>query len=96
MGVDIAKAALAAGHFVVATGSSTDAAAVAVGETDLLVVELDITSAASAVAAVQAAFDRFARIDVLVNNAGSFFAGFLPLRWVARADAVATRRTESA
>jgi NAD(P)-dependent dehydrogenase (short-subunit alcohol dehydrogenase family) len=77
MGVDIAKAALAAGHFVVATGRSTDAVAMAVGETDdLLVVELDITSAASAVAAVQAAFDRFARIDVLVNNAGNFFAGF--------------------
>ena len=77
MGVDIAKAALAAGHFVVATGRSTDAVAKAVGETDdLLVVELDITSPASAEAAVQAALDRIARIDVLVNNAGNFFAGF--------------------
>ena len=77
MGVDIAKAALAAGHFVVATGRNTDAVADAVGEADdLLVVELDITSPASAEAAVQAAVDRFARIDVLVNNAGNFFAGF--------------------
>src|SRR3954452_5290485 len=77
MGVDIAKAALAAGHFVVATGRSTDAVAKAVGEAnDLLVVELDITSPESAEEAVRAALDRFARIDVLVNNAGNFFAGF--------------------
>jgi NAD(P)-dependent dehydrogenase (short-subunit alcohol dehydrogenase family) len=77
MGVDIAKAALAAGHEVVATGRSADAVAHAVGENrDLLVVELDITRSASAEAAMRAAFDRFGRIDVLVNNAGNFFAGF--------------------
>ena len=77
MGVDIAQAALAAGHAVVATGRNTEAVAEAVGEAgDLLVVELDITSPASAEAAVQAALDRFGRIDVLVNNAGNFFAGF--------------------
>jgi NAD(P)-dependent dehydrogenase (short-subunit alcohol dehydrogenase family) len=77
MGVDIAQAALAAGHAVVATGRSADAVADAVGEgEDLLVVELDITSPASAEAAVQRALDHFGRIDVLVNNAGNFFAGF--------------------
>jgi NAD(P)-dependent dehydrogenase (short-subunit alcohol dehydrogenase family) len=77
MGVDIAHAALAAGHAVVATGRSTDAVADAVGEADdLLVVELDITSLASAEAAVRAALDRFGRTDVLVNNAGNFYAGF--------------------
>lgn len=44
MGVDIAHAALAAGHAVVATGRNTEAVADAVGEADdLLVVELDIT-----------------------------------------------------
>jgi NAD(P)-dependent dehydrogenase (short-subunit alcohol dehydrogenase family) len=77
IGVDIAQAALAAGHAVVASGRNTEAVAEAVGEAgDLLVVELDITSLASAGAAVQAALDRFGRIDVLVNNAGNFYAGF--------------------
>ena len=77
MGVDIAQAALAAGHAVVATGRNTEAVADAVGEADdVLVVELDITNLASAEAAVQAALERFGRIDVLVNNAGNFYAGF--------------------
>jgi NAD(P)-dependent dehydrogenase (short-subunit alcohol dehydrogenase family) len=77
MGVDIAKAALAGDNAVVATGRHTDTVAEAVGEADdLLVVELDITSPASAKAAVQAAVDRFGRVDVLVNNAGNFFAGY--------------------
>jgi len=77
MGVDIAQAALAAGHRMVATGRDTGAVIDAVGEADdLLVVALDITSLASAEAAVRAALDRFGRIDVLVNNAGNFYAGF--------------------
>src|SRR5437763_4838602 len=77
MGVEIAKAALAAGHAVVATGRNTDAVAQAVGEADdLLVVRLDITSRADAETAVQAAVARFGRIDVLVNNAGTFIAGY--------------------
>src|SRR5437867_9150815 len=77
MGVDIAKAALAAGNAVVATGRNTDAVSKAVGQADdLLVVKLDITDPASAQAAVQAAVARFGRIDVLVNNAGNFIAGF--------------------
>jgi NAD(P)-dependent dehydrogenase (short-subunit alcohol dehydrogenase family) len=77
MGVDIARAARAAGHAVVATGRNTEAVADAVGEADdVLVVELDITNLASAEAAVEAALERFGRLDVLVNNAGNFYAGF--------------------
>jgi NAD(P)-dependent dehydrogenase (short-subunit alcohol dehydrogenase family) len=77
MGTDFAKAALAAGHSVVATGRNPDAVADAVGEADaLLVVKLDITNPDDAEAAVRASVDRFGRIDVLVNNAANFYAGY--------------------
>jgi NAD(P)-dependent dehydrogenase (short-subunit alcohol dehydrogenase family) len=77
MGVDLAKAALDAGHAVVATGRNAETVAKAVGEhDDVLVAELDITDAQNAEQAVQATVERFGRIDVLVNNAASFFAGF--------------------
>jgi NAD(P)-dependent dehydrogenase (short-subunit alcohol dehydrogenase family) len=77
MGVDFARAALAAGHNVVATGRNPERVADAVGEhPNLLVTELDITDAQSAEQTVAAAVERFGRIDVLVNNAGSFLAGF--------------------
>jgi NAD(P)-dependent dehydrogenase (short-subunit alcohol dehydrogenase family) len=49
----------------------------AVGESDELVaVRLDVTDRSDAEGAVQSAIDRFGRIDVLVNNAGNFHAGF--------------------
>jgi NAD(P)-dependent dehydrogenase (short-subunit alcohol dehydrogenase family) len=77
MGVDIAKAALSAGNAVVATARSADSVRASLGEhDDLLAVELDITDTASAEAAVRAAVERFGRIDVLVNNAGNFYAGY--------------------
>jgi NAD(P)-dependent dehydrogenase (short-subunit alcohol dehydrogenase family) len=77
LGIDIAKAALAAGHAVVATGRNPDKVARAVGENEnLLAVKLDVTNPAAATAAIAAAVDRFGRIDVLVNNAGNFYAGF--------------------
>jgi NAD(P)-dependent dehydrogenase (short-subunit alcohol dehydrogenase family) len=77
MGIDIVKAAVAAGHAVVATGRNTDGVARALGEAaDLLVVKLDVTRPNDAKAAVAAAVARFGRIDVLVNNAGNFYAGF--------------------
>jgi NAD(P)-dependent dehydrogenase (short-subunit alcohol dehydrogenase family) len=77
MGVDIAKAALAAGHNVVATGRNTDRVAAALGNsTNLLVVKLDITKPADAESAVKATLAKFDRIDVLVNNAANFYAGF--------------------
>ncbi|HEV3450229.1 MAG TPA: SDR family oxidoreductase [Acidimicrobiia bacterium] len=71
MGADIAKAALTAGHAVVATGRNTGTVTAALGQDDdLLAVKLDVTDPADAEAAVQAALRRFGRIDVLVNNAG--------------------------
>jgi NAD(P)-dependent dehydrogenase (short-subunit alcohol dehydrogenase family) len=77
MGVDFARAAVAAGHNVLATARNPDAVTAAVGEHErLLVTELDITDAQSAEQAVAAAVERFGRIDVLVNNAGNFFGGF--------------------
>jgi NAD(P)-dependent dehydrogenase (short-subunit alcohol dehydrogenase family) len=77
MGADIARAALAAGHAVVASGRDTDRIAAALGPSEnLMPVKLDVTSRADAEAAVRAAEDRFGRIDVLVNNAASFYAGY--------------------
>src|SRR5579864_1772850 len=77
MGVDIAKAALAAGHSVVATGRDPKRVTSALGTNhDLLAVKLDVTSLDDAKDAARAAVDRFGRIDVLVNNAGNFYAGF--------------------
>jgi NAD(P)-dependent dehydrogenase (short-subunit alcohol dehydrogenase family) len=77
MGVEFGKAALAAGHNVVATGRNPDAIREALGPADeLLAVELDVTRSEDAEAAVKAAVDRFGGIDVLVNNAASFYAGY--------------------
>src|ERR1700694_5055234 len=77
MGVDFANVALAAGHAVVASGRDRDRVSKTSGESnDLLAVKLDVTSRADAEAAVRAAVDRFGRIDVLVNNAANFYAGY--------------------
>src|SRR3954452_14319619 len=77
MGLEFAKAALEAGYAVVATGRDPDAVAKAIGKSDdLLTVKLDVTSRSDAEAAVRAALDRFGGIDVLVNNAASFYAGY--------------------
>jgi NAD(P)-dependent dehydrogenase (short-subunit alcohol dehydrogenase family) len=77
LGVDIAKAALAAGHAVVATGRDAGKVLAAIGEhEDLLTLKLDVTRPDDAQEAVKAAIGKFGRIDVLVNNAGNFYAGF--------------------
>jgi len=77
MGLDIARAVMAAGDSLVATGRDTARLAKALASSDdVLAVKLDVTRPDDAEAAVKAAVDRFGRIDVLVNNAASFFAGY--------------------
>src|SRR4051812_13395084 len=77
LGVDIARAALAEGHAVVATARNAGAVTTALGgHDDLLAVDLDVTDATAAQAAVTSTVERFGRLDVLVNNAGNFQAGF--------------------
>lgn len=72
LGAEIAKAALAAGDRVVATGRSREQVEKTfAGEGErVLSLALDVTDAAQAGSAVAAAVERFGRIDVLVNNAG--------------------------
>ncbi|MFF7601063.1 SDR family NAD(P)-dependent oxidoreductase [Streptomyces mirabilis] len=78
LGVDIARQALDAGHQVVATGRRPETVVKALGgeQDNLLATALDLTDAGTAEAAVHAAVERFGRIDVLVNNAANFFAGY--------------------
>lgn len=77
MGVHITNAALAAGHQVVATGRNPDKVAKVFDPSDnLLVLKLDVTSPNDAEAAAQATIKRFGCIDVIVNNAASFYAGY--------------------
>jgi NAD(P)-dependent dehydrogenase (short-subunit alcohol dehydrogenase family) len=77
LGVDIAKAVLAAGHALVATGRDAAKVVAAIGDHDsLLAMRLDVTRPEDAQTVVEAAVAKFGRIDVVVNNAGNFFAGF--------------------
>jgi NAD(P)-dependent dehydrogenase (short-subunit alcohol dehydrogenase family) len=98
MGVDFTKAALAAGFVVVATGRNTDAVTKAVGKSnDLLVVKLDVTRPSEADTAARAAVERFGRIDVLLNSAGNFYAGYPRLsatRSLSRPNSVLTLKQE--
>jgi NAD(P)-dependent dehydrogenase (short-subunit alcohol dehydrogenase family) len=77
LGLDIAKAALSADHSVIATGRDPVKVKTAVGEhKNVLAAKLDITSPTDAQEVAETAVAQFGRIDVLVNNAGNFFAGF--------------------
>ena len=76
--IDLAKSALAPGFTVVATGRDSDKVAKAIGVTsdNLFIVKLDVTNPQEIEAAVNAAVGKFGTIDVLVNNAANFYAGF--------------------
>jgi NAD(P)-dependent dehydrogenase (short-subunit alcohol dehydrogenase family) len=73
LGLDIAKAARAAGHGVIANGRDPAKVSAAIGHDDgLMAIKLDITRLQDAQEAVAASVAKFGRIDVLVNNAGNF------------------------
>jgi NAD(P)-dependent dehydrogenase (short-subunit alcohol dehydrogenase family) len=77
LGADTAKAALAAGHAVVATGRDPAKVEAAIGRHDaLLTVKLDVTDPKQAQDAVATSLKKFGCLDVVVNNAGNFYAGF--------------------
>jgi NAD(P)-dependent dehydrogenase (short-subunit alcohol dehydrogenase family) len=71
-GAEIVEKALTAGHSVVATARDPHAVAARFPDAGdhLLPVALDVLDEAQAAAAVEAAVQRFGRIDVVVNNAG--------------------------
>jgi len=72
LGRQIAEAALAAGHQLVATARKPDSLADLVDRygTQILAVALDVTDPAGAAAAVAAGTKAFGHLDVVVNNAG--------------------------
>ncbi len=78
MGVEIVKAALAAGFRVVATGRDISKVEKSVGTSsdNLLVLKMDVTNPKEIEMAVHSTLKQFGTIDVLVNNAGNFYAGF--------------------
>jgi NAD(P)-dependent dehydrogenase (short-subunit alcohol dehydrogenase family) len=78
IGLQIAKAALVAGHQVIATGRDANKVSKAINDAsgNLLAVKMDVTDPAEIEEAIHSAIEKFGTIDVLVNNAGNFYAGF--------------------
>ncbi|SDP94389.1 NADP-dependent 3-hydroxy acid dehydrogenase YdfG [Rhodoferax sp. OV413] len=85
IGAHTVQAALAAGHNVVATARKREN--ITLTDDRLLALDLDVTDAAQAQAAVQSAVAHFGRIDVLVNNAGYGQLGLFEESTVADAQA---------
>lgn len=78
LGLEVAKTALAEGNKVVATGRDANKISKAINNTtdNLLVLQMDVTKTNEIITVVNSAIEKFGTIDVLVNNAGNFYAGF--------------------
>ena len=78
IGLQIAKAALAAGNKVVATGRDASKVTKAINSStdNLLAVKMDVTNVKEISTGVNSAIEKFGTIDVLINNAGNWYAGF--------------------
>jgi len=74
IGLDISRTLLAQGYSVVGVSRSASRRGTLVPSSKLTVLEGDVASRETAVAAVQVALSRFDRLDLLVNNAGLFIA----------------------
>ncbi|MBD1597609.1 oxidoreductase [Pseudomonas typographi] len=72
LGAGIAEAALAAGHNLVVSSRRLEALQRLLDQAPerVLALHLDVTDEAAGARAVEAALQRFGRVDVLVNNAG--------------------------
>jgi NAD(P)-dependent dehydrogenase (short-subunit alcohol dehydrogenase family) len=78
IGLEITKVVLAAGNKVIATGRNADKVTKVIDDAtdNLLVVQMDVTNPEEINKGIVAAIEKFGTIDVLVNNAGSFYAGY--------------------
>lgn len=70
IGADICKCVVSQGHRLVATARKVEALSYLEDSPSILKLPLDVTSEEARTAALNAALEKFGRIDVLCNNAG--------------------------
>jgi NADP-dependent 3-hydroxy acid dehydrogenase YdfG len=88
-GALVAERALAKGDGVVATARNPKTIAERFADhPNLLAVKLDVTNEDQAVAATEAAIERFRQIDILINNAGFGLMGVVEEASAAEIEAV--------